>query len=120
MVDDKYVKAKMEVAKVSAVSLTADMWTSINTDAYLAITCHYIGEDKLDTVLLGVEHFQESHTADNLAEAMTKQIEEWHNKSKVKCIVTDAASNMIACAKNYRLDVPHVLHKASIWLCEKL
>ncbi|XP_055083457.1 uncharacterized protein LOC117382091 [Periophthalmus magnuspinnatus] len=108
MVDDKYVKekakAKMEVAKVSAVSLTADMWTSINTDAYLAITGHYInGEDKLDTVLLGVEHFQESHTADNLAEAMTKQMEEWHIKSKVKCIVTDAASNIIACAKNVQI-----------------
>ncbi|KAK7878477.1 hypothetical protein WMY93_034301, partial [Mugilogobius chulae] len=80
--DEKYAKekekAKLELDKASAVSLTADMWTSINMDAYLAITCHYInGEDELATVLLGVEHFEESHTAENLAHAMAKQMEEW-------------------------------------------
>ncbi|KAM8836941.1 E3 SUMO-protein ligase ZBED1-like [Spinachia spinachia] len=40
MVEAKYEsakeKAKAEVAKVAAVSLTSDMWTSINMDAYLA------------------------------------------------------------------------------------
>ena len=51
MVEAKY-KATKEVRKASAVSLTADMWTSMNMDAYLAVTCHYITDQaKLSTVL---------------------------------------------------------------------
>ncbi|KAI2645042.1 Zinc finger BED domain-containing protein 6 [Labeo rohita] len=44
MVDSKYeeakIKAKAELENVKAVSLTSDVWTSLNMDAYLAITCH--------------------------------------------------------------------------------
>jgi len=36
-------------------------------DAYLAVTCHFIDNDKLCTILLGVQHFTKSHTAENLA-----------------------------------------------------
>ncbi|XP_058487194.1 zinc finger BED domain-containing protein 4-like [Solea solea] len=42
MVDIKYQeakeKAREQVQKAVAVSLTSDMWTSINMDAYLAVT----------------------------------------------------------------------------------
>jgi len=45
MVASKYQeekrKAKADMDKATAVSITSDMWTSINMDAYLAITCHY-------------------------------------------------------------------------------
>ncbi len=45
-------KTMAEVKQASAVSLTADMWTSINMDAYLAVTCHYVKENlDLATVL---------------------------------------------------------------------
>lgn len=75
IVDEKYKKekekAKVEVGKVSAVSLTADMWTFINMDAFLAVTCHFIdGDDKMGSVVLGVEHFQQAHTAENLAQVI--------------------------------------------------
>ncbi|KAL7878873.1 hypothetical protein AOLI_G00098470 [Acnodon oligacanthus] len=56
--DKKYKVTKenaiAEMGKFSAVSLTADMWTSINMDAYLAVTCHYITDEaKLSSLLLG-------------------------------------------------------------------
>ncbi len=59
MLDEKYKVTKdqavTQVSKASTVSLTADMWTSINMDAYLAVTCHFIiGEVQLSTILLGV------------------------------------------------------------------
>ena len=48
MVEAKYKeekeKAKDSMQKTSAVSLTSDMWTSINTDAYLAVTCHFVDD----------------------------------------------------------------------------
>lgn len=36
-----------EVKKANTVNLTSDMWMSMNMDAYLAVTCHYIKESKL-------------------------------------------------------------------------
>ncbi|XP_076848031.1 E3 SUMO-protein ligase ZBED1-like isoform X1 [Brachyhypopomus gauderio] len=73
-------KAKAEVLKVPAVSLTADMWTSLNMDAYLK--------------------FPQAHTAENLACVKSSLMEEWGIKSKVTCLVTDGAS---ACGKNLKL-----------------
>ncbi len=60
MLDEKYKVTKdqavTQVSKASTVSLTADMWTSINMDAYLAVTCHFITEEvQLSTILLGVK-----------------------------------------------------------------
>ncbi|TWW54792.1 hypothetical protein D4764_01G0007630 [Takifugu flavidus] len=46
-------KALAEIKQTSAVGLTADMWTSVNMDAYLGVTCYHVS-DSLDlaTVLL--------------------------------------------------------------------
>ncbi|KAJ8352141.1 hypothetical protein SKAU_G00236170 [Synaphobranchus kaupii] len=97
-------KGKAEMQKVVAVSLTSDMWTSINMDAYLAVTCHFIDDhDKLGTVLLGVEKFPNSHTAANIAQVKTTLMLEWGITDKVGCLVTDAAPNMIACARNLKI-----------------
>lgn len=77
-------------------------------DAYLAVTCHYVDDkDKLATVLLGVRSFPKAHTAENLAEAKRLLFEEWGIQSKIKSLVTDAASNMIATANN--LKIRHVI-----------
>lgn len=70
IIEKKYVekreRVKMEVQQAVAVSITANRWTSVNMDAYLALICHYIIENvKLCTSVLGVQDFQQSHTADN-------------------------------------------------------
>lgn len=60
-------KAIAPAKKAKAVSLTSDTWTSINMDAYLAVTCHFIDENnKLSTTVPGVIHFPETHTAEHL------------------------------------------------------
>ncbi|KAK7156879.1 hypothetical protein R3I94_006810 [Phoxinus phoxinus] len=51
-------KAREQLQKVGAISLTSDMWTSLNMDAFLAVTCHFIDDnDKLCNIVPGVEHF---------------------------------------------------------------
>ena len=93
---------------VEAVSLTADMWTSITMDAYLAVTCHHVDDSaKLATVLLGVLPFPVSHTADNISAAKRSLTEEWGIEGKVTSIVTDAGANMIASVRN--LNIRHVV-----------
>ncbi|XP_028437798.1 uncharacterized protein LOC114558197 [Perca flavescens] len=78
-------KAMAELGKASTVSLTADMWTSINMDAYLAETCHYVTEEvKLSTVLLGGRKFPDTHTAANIAEAKSALMTDWGITGKVQ------------------------------------
>ncbi|KAJ4936802.1 hypothetical protein JOQ06_001388 [Pogonophryne albipinna] len=88
MVDAKYVlernKAIADMQKVAAVSLTSDMWTSINMDAYLAVTCHFVDDNTcLNSVLLGVQQFPHTHTAENLARVKASLMEEWGITDKV-------------------------------------
>ena len=107
MVEERYHQGKREakalVQQATAVSLTSDMWTSMNMEAYLAVTCHFIADGVLNTTLLGVQHFPQSHTAHNLAEAKGAIMEEWGIRHKVTCLLTDAASNMLACGRELHL-----------------
>ena len=107
MISKKYEeerRVKMEVQQAVAVSITADMWTSVNMEAYLALTCHYINENmQLCTSVLGVQHFRQSHTADNLAQGKRGMMNDWAITNKVKCLVTDAAPNMVASTKHLHI-----------------
>ncbi|KAJ4932479.1 hypothetical protein JOQ06_010900 [Pogonophryne albipinna] len=102
--EEEKTKAKAVMQRVEAVSLTADMWASINMDAYLAVTCHYVDDSaKLATVLLGVLPFPEAHTAVNITAAMRSLMEEWGTEGKVTSIVTDAGANMVASVRSLNL-----------------
>ena len=108
MVDRRYQEAKEQakavVSKAKAVSVTSDMWTSINTEAFLAVTCHFIDDStNLQSVVLGVQHFPEAHSAVNLANTKTTLMSEWGIRDKVTCLVTDGAANMGACARELHL-----------------
>lgn len=46
------------------------------------------------TVLLGVRHFPEAYTAQNISVITASLMAEWGIRDKVTCIVTDAAPNM--------------------------
>lgn len=85
--EQEEAKAKADVQRVESVSLTADMWTSINMDTYLAVTCHYVDES---VKLLGVLPFPEAHTAANITAAMSSLMGEWGIEAKGTSIVTDA------------------------------
>ena len=102
--EEEKTKAKAVIQRVEAVSLTTDMWTSINMDAYLAVTGHYVDDSvRLATVLLGVLPFPEAHTAGNITAATRSLMAEWGIEGKVTSIVTDAGANMIASDKSMNL-----------------
>ncbi|XP_049319320.1 E3 SUMO-protein ligase ZBED1-like [Astyanax mexicanus] len=107
--EEKKEQVKKELQSAVAVSLTADMWTSINMEAYLAVTCHYVDSEDhtLCTSMLGVQHFPQQHTAENMAQVTKNLMEEWAIAEKVTCLVTDAAANMIACVR--KLQIRHTI-----------
>ncbi len=120
MVTERYNSTKektmRDLQKAEYVSLTADMWSSINMDGYLGVTCHYITpEAKMVTVVLGVRRFYQTHTAQHLMEAKTMLMSEWGITSKVQCIVTDNASNMILSAQLLKLrHIPCFAHNLNL------
>ena len=70
----------------------------------MAVTCHFIHRNTC--LKFTLVNFPQAHTAENLACVKSSLMEEWGIKSKVICLVTDGASNMIACL--------HTLTKKSI------
>ncbi|XP_029986274.1 zinc finger BED domain-containing protein 1-like [Sphaeramia orbicularis] len=77
-------RVRREVQQAVAVSTTADMWTSVNMEAYSALTCHYINENmQLCPSVLGVQHFPQSHTADNMAQVKMGMMDDWAITGKV-------------------------------------
>lgn len=90
-------KAWAKVKQASAVSLMADMWTSMNMDAYLSVTGHYVS-DSLDlaTVLSGVQYFPLTLSAAHIAEVTANSIAEWGITKKVSGLVVDGANNIVA------------------------
>lgn len=68
------------------------------------VDIHYVKENtRLNSVLLRVHSFPQSHTAENIARVKASQIEEWGITKKVTWIVTDVAPNMVASVRELKL-----------------
>ena len=92
------VKATLDVA--TAVCLTADGWTSVNNDSFLAITAHFLDEEtNMCSKLLGCVEFNEKHTAANLADKLHETAREWNIDYKIVGIVTDNAANIVSAVR---------------------
>ncbi len=88
---------KIELDNSMTIALTTDLWTSRQTQSYCCITAHYIsGNGKLKSALLETFEFNESHTAENIATHLKTVASNWEIDSKVVCVVTNNASNMVS------------------------
>ncbi|XP_019748743.1 zinc finger BED domain-containing protein 1-like [Hippocampus comes] len=106
--EEEKSKAKAAVGGAEAVSLTAETWSSIQTDARVAVTCHFLDDSmKVATALLGVLPLPEAHTSSHISERLTSLVEEWGIEGKVTSVVTDAAPEMAASVRD--LNLRHVL-----------
>ncbi|XP_030756558.1 zinc finger BED domain-containing protein 1-like [Sitophilus oryzae] len=79
------------------VAITTDSWTSLTSESYLTVTCHFITENfTLKSAVLSTKPIENgiNHTSENLASALNYVFMEWNIKKKITCIVTDNASNM--------------------------
>ncbi|XP_072386859.1 E3 SUMO-protein ligase ZBED1-like [Diabrotica undecimpunctata] len=71
IMNDMYQKCVLKLKDVlkqnNFVSITTDSWTSVSTESYMAITCHYIDQNfNLKNSILAVTKLKEHHTAENL------------------------------------------------------
>ena len=100
--EDEFQKVKLALSSSSSmVSLTTDAWTSIATEAYLGMTCHFINNDwELVSFSLTTMPLEERHTAINIASWIETAIEKFGiPASRIKAVVHDNAANVVAALK---------------------
>uniref|UniRef100_A0A1A8ACL7 Uncharacterized protein n=1 Tax=Nothobranchius furzeri TaxID=105023 RepID=A0A1A8ACL7_NOTFU len=85
----------------SQIAITADIWTSVANEAYLGITCHYIGTEwQMESICLSTMPLEDRHTAQNIAMWLQETLEKFEiNPEKVSAIVHDNGANIVAAAK---------------------
>ncbi|KAL0821412.1 hypothetical protein ABMA28_004894 [Loxostege sticticalis] len=93
------IKAQLS-HEVTSICLTADLWTSLKTESYIALTGHYLTE-QLDfkTVLLGCCQFEGHHTSANIAAEIGILVDKYGLRDKVNFMITDNASNVVKAVK---------------------
>ena len=63
--------------------------------SFMTITAHFISKEwMLKSCVLETPRFAVSHTAQNIADELTRVMSEWQIQSKVVAVVTDNASNV--------------------------
>ncbi|XP_027173886.1 zinc finger BED domain-containing protein RICESLEEPER 2-like [Coffea eugenioides] len=83
---------------LSRICLTADLWTSIATDGYLALTTHFVNEDWiLQKRVLNFHHMPPPHGGPILAEKVIDLLRDWTVEKKVFTITLDNASYNDEC-----------------------
>nr|XP_054589704.1 E3 SUMO-protein ligase ZBED1-like [Nothobranchius furzeri] len=105
LMERKYVDTLQKIMTVikstsSKLALTADVWTSIATEAYLGITCHYITEDwEMQSICLTTKPLQDRHTASNIAEWLEEAVTRFDIPlNKIIALVHDNGANVVAAA----------------------
>ncbi|KAK1900776.1 putative AC transposase [Dissostichus eleginoides] len=87
-------------ATKNKIALTTDAWTSVATEAYLGITCHFISDDwELNSFCLTTMPLEERHTGTNIAAWIEQAVERFEIPlSKVVAVVHDNGSNVVLAA----------------------
>ncbi|CAG9830004.1 unnamed protein product [Diabrotica balteata] len=120
LLPEKYVeiqtKIKTLLGTVQYVSLTTDIWQSDSNKSYISVTCHFINNMKLCSQTLSVKELeQEHHTGRNVADHLSKCIEDWNLDNKIVTFISDNGSNIKNAIiehlrKNHHPCVAHTLN----------
>ena len=91
-----------ELKQIKFFSATTDMWSSIGLKPYMSYTVHYIDCDwNLRNRCLQTNFFPESHTRENIAEAMQSALNTWNLEVENQvCLTTDNGSNIVKAAND--------------------
>lgn len=98
-------RVKCDVNSAVSLAITTDGWTSRSNNSYLSYTAHYLTEGfEPRNYCLNVENVDESHTAQHLANSLSKCIATWisdeQRQTKLKLFVVAANAVNIQAALN--------------------
>lgn len=85
---------------IKATNSKIDVWISVATKAYLAITCHYIDDWDMKSVYFTTMPLVDRHTASSIAEWLEDVAARFEiPPRKMIAIVHDNGANIVAAAK---------------------
>ena len=100
-------RVQQHLSNVEGYGITTDMWTSRAKQAYCAITVHFVIKFKLESFLISVHEFSDSHTAENIVGELNDVLAEWNLPAHgIVAATTDNGANITAAIK--MLEVPHL------------
>ncbi|MBW0565311.1 hypothetical protein O181_105026 [Austropuccinia psidii MF-1] len=77
----------------TAISFTANVWTSPNVIDFMGVTAHVMSSDlKLTSILIGLQPIEGPHSQAALAKRFMKVLGIYNLKSSIVCITTDNSS----------------------------
>lgn len=105
LIEEKYETAVSDIKDTlklnkNKIALTADAWTSVSTEAYLGITCHFISDNwELTSLCLTTMPLEERHTGPNIAAWIEEAVARFEiPTSKIVAVVHDNGSNIVLAA----------------------
>lgn len=83
--------------ETSFICLTMDGWTSCSNQGYIGVTCHFINSMSMTMTSAALDTIPvlTDEKSETLKQIMQDLLVEWKIESKICCIVTDNAPNMI-------------------------
>src|SRR6266542_4404063 len=111
MIIQKFLKAQEQIndylqLSKSKISLTMDMWTSINALGILAITIHFVNDDwKFEHFVLDVFFLPSPHDALTIKNAVVKVMNNLNIGNHLIGITSDNEAKMISTTKRIGLEL---------------
>uniref|UniRef100_A0A3B5A3U7 BED-type domain-containing protein n=1 Tax=Stegastes partitus TaxID=144197 RepID=A0A3B5A3U7_9TELE len=105
MMEKKYedIKGKLKntLTEIDGIALTTDIWTSVAAEAYLGVTCHFLGEDwGMKSHSLTTMPLEERHSAENIADGIKDVIAKFDiPPEKIKAVVHDNSASVVAAVE---------------------
>jgi hypothetical protein len=91
------VAIKDEVHECSSIALTHDSWTSLATESYETVTCHYIHQWVLKSKVLITEKIEGSHNSEHIAAFLLKVKSDWGLPDDIVITTDNAAVEVKSC-----------------------
>ena len=101
------IRVQQQLNNIEGYAITTDMWTSQAKQAYCAVTVHSVTQFKLQSFLISIHEFSDSHTAENIVGELNDTLAEWNLASQgIIAAITDNAANVTAAIE--KLEVLHL------------
>ena len=92
------------VGRFKFCSITTDIWSSQSLHSFISATVHFIDDNwQPKMVVLACFPFDESHTAQHIADVLDGILTEWKLKQKLHAVMRDNAPNMVNAMQLIRL-----------------
>ncbi|XP_059097510.1 E3 SUMO-protein ligase ZBED1-like [Tigriopus californicus] len=108
MFDKVHANVKIRLQQASWVSITTDLWSSINRNGFIAVTVHYCDEVTLSpqSMILDCVRVRGRHTVETISMELRTAFERNNLGNKILVRVTDNGANVVKAIKD--IGITHV------------